>query len=60
MPQPEDEVPVEVRYKRQAKAAWNAAFDAMSNSYSTQEGVAKIEAAGRIAAALILSDRKGD
>lgn len=57
---PEDEIPVEERYRRQAKAAVDAARAALGPTYSGAETIAKWEVTGRIAVALILSDRKGD
>jgi hypothetical protein len=50
--------PMEERYRRQAKAAWDAAFKAAPTVYGKEESVARIESIGRIAAALILADRE--
>lgn len=56
MTEPRDAIPMAVRYKQQARAAWDAADKAVGSSYGSSEHAARIEAAGRIAAALILAD----
>lgn len=56
--EPRDEVPVEVRFSRLAKAAVSAASDAIGTCYTTEERTAKIHAVGRIAAALIESEAR--
>lgn len=56
----EDAIPLEERYARRARAAWNAAI-ALPNweaASGMQAWVARTEACGRIAAALIMSDRE--
>lgn len=55
----EDSVPMEARYRRRAEAAWVAARAAVGVSHSTAGMIAKIEAAGRIAAALLTADGDG-
>jgi arginine/lysine/ornithine decarboxylase len=59
MSEPRDSVPLEDRYKRQARAAFAAATKAAPTVYSKEESVALIEAIGRVAAALILADKEG-
>lgn len=57
----EDEIPLEERYTRRARAAWNAAIALPrweESGGSMQAWVARTEACGRIAAALIMSDRE--
>lgn len=50
----------EERYRRRAEAAVKAANGALPRSYNTQESEARMEALGRIAAALILADKDED
>ena len=59
MAEPRDALPMAARYEQQAKAAVTAATKALGSSYNTAQDVAKIEAVGRVAAALILADRDG-
>lgn len=58
MSEPRDAVPIEIRYAKQADAAVKAARAALGTAYSSAESVAKIEAIGRVAAALIAADRE--
>lgn len=51
-------VTMEADYQRRAKAAVDAAEAALGVQYDTATRVAKIEAVGRIASALILADRE--
>jgi len=49
----EDEVPVEARLNKLAKAAWDAAIKNAPRVYTSEESTMRVEAIGRVAAALI-------
>lgn len=60
--EPEDAVPLEARYAQRAESAARAADAALRiilpSSGSTELQAARVEAAGRIAAALIRADKQ--